>query len=214
MVDIHFFLLAFSSLFTLVNPVGISPAFVTLTQRFPAEDIPNIAFRAIVAATIILCVFGALGELIFSFYHITIHAFRIAGGIIFLRIGINMLESIVPRTKSTPKEQEEALTRNDIALSPVAIPLISGPGAITSSMILAGQADSLARWISLLLAVFLTMLITYIFLRGANPLLRKLGTTGTRIIQRIMGLLLMVIAIQYIINGLTPVLRNILVSSP
>jgi multiple antibiotic resistance protein len=209
-VNISFFFFAFSSLFTLVNPVGISPAFVGLTRRFPPEDIPKIALRGTLAATIILFIFALLGDLIFSFYHITIHAFRIAGGIIFLRLGLNMLESVVPRMKSTPREVEEALTRTDVALSPLAIPLISGPGAITSTMILSGQAETLLDQLTLFAAIVLTLALTYVILRGANTFMKKLGTTGTRIIQRIMGLLLMVIAVQFIIDGVTPVMKNIL----
>ena len=209
-MDIGFFLFAFSSLFTLVNPVGISPAFVSLTQRFPPEDIPKIALRGTLAAAVILAIFSVLGELIFSFYHITIHAFRIAGGIIFFRLGSQMLESLVPRTKSTPKEEEEALTRTDIALTPVAIPLIAGPGAITSSMILAGQASGLPQVLSFAAALLLALLTTYLILRGADRFLAKLGTTGTRVIQRIMGLLLMVIAVQFMIDGIKPVLVEII----
>lgn len=212
-MDIAFFLFALSSLFTLVNPVGISPAFVTLTNRFPPGDIPKIVLRATIAAAIILFVFAGVGDLIFSFYHITIHAFRIAGGIIFFRLGFHMLESVVPRTKSTPKEQEEALTRTDIALSPVAIPLIAGPGAITSSMILAGQAETITSRIALYTAIVITLAVTYLILRGADKFLKKLGTTGMRVIQRIMGLLLMVIAVQFVIDGLTPVVQNILTAA-
>ena len=209
-MDISFFLFAFSSLFTLVNPVGISPAFVSLTQRFPPDDVPRIALRGAVAAAVILFVFAGVGQLIFSFYHITIHAFRIAGGIIFFRLGLNMLESVVSRSKSTPKEQEEALTRTDIALSPVAIPLIAGPGAITSAMILAGQAKTITGKLSLFLAITLTLAVTYLILRGADTFLKKLGTTGTRVIQRIMGLLLMVIAVQFVIDGIKPIMTDIL----
>ncbi|UCD38585.1 MAG: NAAT family transporter [Fidelibacterota bacterium] len=209
-MDIPFFVFAFSSLFTLVNPVGISPAFVSLTQRFPPGDVPKIALRGTLAAAFILFVFALIGDLIFSFYHITIHAFRIAGGIIFFRLGFHMLESVVSRTKSTPKEEAEALTRTDIALSPLAIPLIAGPGAITSSMILAGQAETLPTQTALYVAIILTLLVTYLILRGADTFLKKLGTTGTRVIQRIMGLLLMVIAVQFIIDGVTPVMKTIL----
>jgi len=209
-VDVPFFLLALSSLFTLVNPVGISPAFVSLTQRFPPEDRPKIALRGVLAAGIILSIFGGLGELIFSFFHITIHAFRVAGGIIFFRLGLNMLESVIPRTKSTPKEQEEALTRADIALSPVAIPLIAGPGAITSSMILVGQAHNVQQLMSFITALVLTLVVTYLILAGADRFIARLGTTGTRVIQRIMGLLLMVIAVQFILDGLKPVLVEII----
>jgi len=209
-VDFPFFLLAFSSLFTLVNPIGISPAFISITSRFPPEDIRKIAFKATLAAAIILILFGLLGDLIFSFFGVTIHAFRIAGGIIFLRIGLNMLESIPSRTRATPMEEQEALTRDDIAFSPLAIPIIAGPGAITSIMILSGQANTLEQKGALAASLLITLLITYGVLQGSNQLVQRIGTTGIRIIQRIMGLILMVIAVQFIIDGLTPVVKSML----
>lgn len=209
-MDVGFFIFAFSSLFALVNPIGISPAFVSLTQRFPSNEVPGIAARGTFAATVILLVFALIGDLIFSFYGITIHAFRIAGGILFFRAGLKMLESIASRTRSTPKEQEEALTRHDVAVSPIAIPLIAGPGAITSSMILASQTHDITRVVSFLAALLGVMTATYLILRGADRLLNRIGTTGSRVIQRLMGLLIMVIAVQYIIDGVSPVLTEIL----
>ena len=193
-----------------MNPLGISPAFISLTSRFSSKDVHAIARRASLAATLILIIFTLIGDLIFSFYGITIHAFRIAGGILFFRSGLKMLESIQSRTRSTPKEQEEALTKNDLAVSPIGIPLIAGPGAITAAMILAGQIGDLKRVISFGVALASVMLLTYLVLRSAEFLRNRLGTTGTRVIQRLMGLLIVVIAVQYIINGVTPVMQNIL----
>lgn len=210
MLDGAFFLFAFSSLFALVNPIGIAPAFVSMTSSFSPRDMRSIARRASIAALVILLLFALLGDLIFSFYGITIHAFRIAGGILFFRAGLKMLESIPSRTRSTPKEAEEALTRSDMAVSPIGIPLIAGPGAITSSMILASQTTDMPRLGAFLAALILVMLSTYIILRGADGLLRRIGTTGTRVIQRLMGLLIVVIAVQYIIDGITPVVVEII----
>ena len=136
-MDLSFFLFSLSSLFALVNPIGISPMFVSMTERFSEGDVRNIAGRAVLAALVILIIFSVLGDLIFSLYGITLHAFRIVGGILFFRTGLKMLESITSRTRTTPKEAAEALTKHDIAISPIAIPVIAGPGAITSSMILA-----------------------------------------------------------------------------
>lgn len=209
-MNLSFFLFAFSSLIALVNPVGISPVFVTLTQRFPAKDIPGIALRSTFSALVILVTFAAIGDFIFSFFGITLHAFRIVGGILFFRSGLKMLESIPSRTRSTPKEQEEALHRQDLAITPIGIPLIAGPGAITSSMILASHAENIGSKLSLLAAMVAVLFVTYLVLRGADTMLSKIGTTGARVIQRIMGLLLMVIAVQFVIDGVTPVLQNIL----
>ena len=209
-MDISFFLFSFSSLFALVNPIGISPAFVSFTERFSKDDVLSIAKRSVMAALLILLLFAVLGDLIFSLYGITIHAFRIVGGILFFRSGLKMLESIPSRTRTTPKEEKEALTKHDIAISPIAIPLIAGPGAITSSMILFSHADTMPMIFAFGSALLLVMLATYFILRGAEKLLDKIGTTGSRVIQRLMGLLLMVIAVQFIIDGVTPVAQEIL----
>ena len=141
-----------------------------------------------------------MGNIIFTFYGITVYAFKIAGGILFLRIGINMLEAKVSRTKSTPKESEEASENDDIALTPIGIPLIAGPGAITSVMILAAQANSFDQKVIFYLNIVITLFITFMILKLGKKLTRKLGTAGLRVIERIMGLILMVVAIQFIID--------------
>ena len=115
-----------------------------------------------------------------------------------------MVESRLPRTKSTPKEEEEALTKEDIAYSPIGIPLIAGPGAITSVMILSEKVNTIHDKIIFILAIAICMILTYMILLAANKLSDKIGTTGLRIIQRIMGIILMVISVQFIIDGLTP----------
>ncbi|MBC8174166.1 MAG: NAAT family transporter [Candidatus Marinimicrobia bacterium] len=206
----EFTLLSFSTLITLINPLGITPIFLVLTSRLNKSERKSVAKKGILAATTILLVFALIGTYIFKLYSITIDAFRIMGGIIFFRSGLRMLEAKVSRTRSTPKEEEEGLLSEDIAISPVAIPLIAGPGAITASMILSGNATTLIHYLILILMIFLVMAITYFILLGADKLSTKLGTTGMRIIQRLMGIILMVIAVQFVINGVTPILTNIL----
>ena len=155
-----------------------------------------------------LIVFSLIGNIIFSFFGITLHAFRIAGGILFFRIGINMLESKVSRTKSTPKESEEALDKDEIAYTPIGIPLIAGPGAITSVMILSSEATTIPLKLVFFLNIFIVMALTYFIFRTAEYMSKRFGTTGLRILQRIMGLILMVIAVQFIIEGITPIVHG------
>ena len=119
-----------------------------------------------------------------------------------------MLEAKVSRTKSTPKESEEASGNDDIALTPIGIPLIAGPGAITSVMILAAQAISFDQKVIFYLNIIITLLITFMILKLGKKLTRKLGTAGLRVIERIMGMILMVVAIQFIIDGLNTVITN------
>ena len=201
-----FFILAFSSLFTLVNPVGLSPVFLTMVEQFDVKERRRIAFRGVLTALFILIAFSLIGRLIFTFYGITVSAFKIAGGILFFRTGIHMLEARVSRTRSTPKEETEAETKAEIAYTPIGIPLIAGPGAITSVMILSSEAGSWEFKLVLFIVIILVLSLTFIIFQAADYLSQRFGTTGLRITQRIMGLILMVIAVQFVIDGVEPVI--------
>ncbi len=205
-MEIGFFIFAVSSLFTLVDPLGAAPMFVALTEKYDRADVNRIARKGSIAAGVVLLVFAGLGDYIFSMYHLTLNAFRLTGGVIFFRLGLNMLESIPRRTKSTPKEEAEALQKDDIAVTPIGIPLIAGPGAITSVMILMGESTNLYHKAYVFLAIAIVMVITYYILRGSKALLNKLGTSGSRLIHRLMGMLLMVIAAQFFIDGVSSVI--------
>jgi multiple antibiotic resistance protein len=208
--ELQFFLLCLSTLFTLINPLGITPIFIVMTERFDPAQRVTIARKGTLTAGITLLIFALIGHLIFKLYGITIEAFQIMGGIIFFRSGLRMLEAKVGRTRTTPKEQEESLDHDDIALSPVGIPLITGPGAITAAMLLSGKAPGFSSYLTLLLAIVLVLLLVYLILLGGDKLAKSIGQTGMRIVQRIMGLILMVIAVQFIINGTETVLHRIL----
>ena len=209
-LDISFILLSFSSLFTLLNPIGTAPIILSLTESFDLPAYKKIIRKSLIVACCILLLFAVLGKVIFTFYGITIYAFKIAGGILFLRIGINMVEAKVSRTKSTPKESEEASLSDDIALTPIGMPLIAGPGAITSVMILSAEAVTYGQKIIFYFNIIITLLITYIILSWGKKLTKKLGTSGLRIIERIMGMILMVVAIQFILDGLNIVIESLL----
>ena len=207
-LDLSFILLSFSSLFTLLNPIGTAPIVLSLTQNLNEYEYKKVIRKGILTACFILLLFAFMGKIIFSFYGITVYAFKIAGGILFLRIGINMLEAKVSRTKSTPKESEEAADNDDIALTPIGIPLIAGPGAITSVMILSSQANSFQHKIIFYANIILTLFIAYLVLSLGKKITRKLGTAGLRVIERIMGMILMVVAIQFIVDGLNIVIKD------
>ena len=163
----EFILLCFSTLFTLVNPIGIAPIYLTLTERFlslsPENHQKSIAKKGTLTGFIVLVIFAYLGRYIFAIYSISIDAFRIMGGIIFFRSGLKMLDSITPRTRITPSETEESLEQEDIAISPIGIPIVTGPGAITAAMILAGQANTVAEQLILLIAISIVLLIYNLF---------------------------------------------------
>ena len=132
------------------------------------------------------------------------------GGIIFFRNGLRMLEAKVGRSRTTPAEQEESQESNEIAISPIGIPLIAGPGAITASMLLSSQAPQLYSYGTLVFSIFLVLMVVYLILRNGDLITTVLGTTGMRVIQRLMGLILLVIAVQFIINGVLSVIKPLL----
>ena len=207
-INISFFIISFSSLFALINPLGISPILLSITENLNNEEYNRTIKKGIFFATILLLIFACMGEVIFKFYGITIHAFKIAGGILFFRTGTNMLHAKTPRTRTTPKETLEASEIEDISIAPIGIPIIAGPGAITSVMLLSHQANSLYERVFFYFNIIFVLLLTYYILKVAKTISKKFGTTWIRIIQRIMGLILMVLAIQFIINGIDPIVKS------
>ena len=168
----------------------------------------TIALKGVLTALVVLIIFTFLGRLVFSFFSITVSGFKIAGGILFFRTGIHMLEARVSRTRSTPKEETEAETKAEIAYTPIGIPLIAGPGAITSVMILSSEAGSWEFKLVLFIVIILILSLTFIIFQAADYLSQRFGTTGLRITQRIMGLILMVIAVEFVISGIEPIILS------
>ena len=199
--EIQFFIFCLTTLFTLINPIGISPILIIMTERFSKKEKINIAQKGSLTAFITLILFSLLGSVIFNFFGITIEAFQIMGGILFFRNGLRMLDSKIGRSRTTPAEQEESEESDDIAVSPIGIPLIAGPGAITAAMLLSSQTPQLYSYFTLIFSIFFVLSLVYLILRNGDLILKLLGTTGIRIIQRLMGLILMVIAVQFVING-------------
>jgi len=211
--EFHFFILCLTTLFTLINPIGIAPVLLVMTERFSKQDRINIAKTGSLTAFLTLIIFSILGSVIFNFFGITIEAFQIMGGILFFRSGLKMLDAKLSRSRTTPTEQEESQESDDIAISPIGIPLIAGPGAITASMLLSSQTPQLYSYATLGVSILLVLSIVYLILRSGNIILRALGYTGMRIIQRLMGLILMVIAVQFIIDGVLTVVEPIINNS-
>ena len=208
--EFEFFILCLTTLFTLINPIGIAPILIVMTERFSKKERINIAWIGSITAFLTLVVFSIVGSVIFNIFGITIEAFQIMGGIIFFRNGLRMLEAKVGRSRTTPAEQEESQESNEIAISPIGIPLIAGPGAITASMLLSSQAPQLYSYGTLVFSIFLVLMVVYLILRNGNLIITFLGTTGMRVIQRLMGLILLVIAVQFVINGVLSVITPLL----
>ena len=205
--ETQFFIFCLTTLFTLINPIGIAPLLVVMTERFTKNERIKIAKKGSGTALITLLLFAILGSLIFSFFGITIEAFQIMGGILFFRNGLRMLDAKVGRSRTTPAEQEESQESDDIAISPIGIPLIAGPGAITATMLLSSQTPHIHSYLTLGLSILIVLAFVYIILRNGDVLMKVLGTSVMRIIQRLMGLILLVIAVQFVINGTVSVIK-------
>jgi len=204
---LKFFIIAFTSLFALVNPIGFSPMFISLVDNMDPQEKKQIATKGVLTAGLTLTIFLFIGELIFQFFGITIEAFKIAGGILFMRSSFNLIEVKKSRTRTTPAEEENMLNKDDIAYTPIGIPLIAGPGAITSIMVLSTSNPNITYKICLFLVIILTMLLTLFILRMSSKITQKIGTSGLRIIQRIMGIILLTISVQFIIDGIKTIIK-------
>tara|TARA_B100001778_G_C18587216_1_gene630480 strand:- start:286 stop:945 length:660 start_codon:yes stop_codon:yes gene_type:complete len=211
--ETQFFIFCLTTLFTLINPIGITPLLVVMTERFSKDERINIAKKGSLTAFTTLILFAILGSFIFNFFGITIEAFQIMGGILFFRNGLRMLDAKVGRSRTTPAEQEESQESNDIAISPIGIPLIAGPGAITATMLLSSQTPQLYSYATIGISISVVLSFVYLILRNGDVLIRVLGTSIMRIIQRLMGLILLVIAVQFVINGTVSVLKPLIKAS-
>jgi multiple antibiotic resistance protein len=197
-----FFLTAFVSLFAIVDAIGNATIFLSITPNHTPSERASLATKASIAVFFILTVFALLGHRIFDFFGITIDAFRIAGGLILLKISMDMLEVKLTRTRHTPEEERESMGREDIAIIPLAMPMLSGPGAISTVVVLAGQADTLERLGLLELAIFLNAVVVFLVLRSSAGIVIFMRETGLRLFTRILGIVLASIAIQFIVTGI------------
>ncbi len=202
---VRFSLLALSSILFLVDPFAAIPSFLAITQNADAARRRRMARKGAVTCFIVLTSFAIAGQLIFRMFGITLPAFEVAGGLILLLIGLDMLEARRSPTQETHGDTEEATTKEDAGIVPLGIPMLAGPGAISSVMVLVGQVPSLWHWemAAILLSIVFTCIVTYFVLAAAGRVRQALGETGIRILVRIMGLLLVALAMQYFVNGLT-----------
>ncbi len=199
---LQFSVVAFTSIFFLVDPFAAIPAFLVMTADESRCDRRRLARRAAITCFLVLSCFALAGSLIFKAFGITMPAFRIAGGLILLLIGLEMLQAKRSHTQEVPAETQEGVQKEDVGVVPLGIPMLAGPGAISTVMVLMGQ--SLWRWQSLVVlgAILVTALASYSILAGADRVRKFLGETGIRILMRMMGLLLTAIAVQFVLNGL------------
>ena len=202
---VRFAVLALSSIFFLVDPFAAIGSFLAITSGVDEVRRKRMARKAAFTCFIVLTSFALAGQLIFRMFGITLPAFEIAGGLILLLIGLDMLEAKRSATQEATGDTEEASLKEDAGIVPLGIPMLAGPGAISSVMVLVGQVPNLWNWemCAILGSIALTSLISYWVLAGASRVRTVLGETGIRILVRIMGLLLVALAMQFFVNGLT-----------
>jgi multiple antibiotic resistance protein len=198
----EFALLALTSIFFLVDPFGVVPLFLAVTSDASVAERRHVARKSALTCAIILCVFALAGSLIFRLFGITLPAFKIAGGIILLQIGIDMLQAKQSGQRSTPEETQEGTAKEDASIIPLGMPMLAGPGAISTVMVLIGESHTMWRRGVVYAAILVTSFAAYLVLAGAGRVRRYMGETGIRILMRLMGLLLVALAVQFIANGL------------
>ncbi len=200
---VGFSVLALSSIFFLVDPFAAIGSFLAITAGVDRARRKRMAGKACLTCFIVLASFALAGQLIFKMFGITLPAFEIAGGLILMLIGIDMLEAKRSPTQESSSETEEGAHKEDAGIVPLGIPMLAGPGAISSVMVMVGQAASYWQMGAILGSIGITALASYGVLSGAERLQKLLGETGIRILVRIMGLLLVALAMQFFVNGLT-----------
>ncbi|MGE3332115.1 MAG: MarC family protein [Rhodospirillaceae bacterium] len=197
-------LTAFVNFIVIIDPIGVVPFFMSHTAHLDAADRRATALKSITIAAAILLVFTVIGQPLLHYLGVSVAAFRIAGGVLLLLLAVDMVlvkESGIRAT--TPKEEEEATHRPDVAVFPLAVPLIAGPGAITSVILLQSQnAGSFAGQSVVAGVMIVVLLITGLMFLVAGPIMRMLGVTGINVMTRVLGIILAALAVSNILEGL------------
>ena len=205
---ITFGILCFTTFFTIINPIGVMPVFMTMTKELDKKDRNLTAKKAILTSFITLVVFAFSGQILFNFFGISVNSFRVVGGVIFFLMGMDMLQARLGTVKVKPEEIKTYVS--DISITPLAIPMITGPGAITNVIVLMEDAKEIEYKLVLLVAILLVFAITLSILLSATKIIKILGTTGNNVLMRLMGLIIMVIAVEFFLSGFKPILKDIL----
>lgn len=198
-MDTAFLISAFVTLFVVIDPIGLTPVFIALTPGMTAQQRRAIAIRATVIAAGLLFLFAFLGEQVLGFIGISMPAFRIAGGILLFLTALDML--FERRTKRR-EDQADVDDAPDPSVFPIAIPLIAGPGAIASIILLAGQAEGAVGMTSVLGVMVGVLMIVFLLFLSAPIIERALGKTGIVVVTRLLGMLLAALSVQFVLDGI------------
>ncbi len=196
-MELKFALKAFVSIFIIVDPLGLVPYFITLTSGYSPSRRKRTIHLAIMTTIFVLTAFALFGNQILKLFGITIPAFRIAGGFIIFMVAIQMLQAQRTRLKATPEEEAHSYEQEEIGVVPLGTPMLAGPGAITTVIVLSESN----LWV-ILASILITALLAYVILLQANRISNLLGPTGLNIFIRLMGLVLAAVSVQFVIDGI------------
>ena len=203
-------LLIFTSFFTLINPLSSMPVFMAMTVNLSTKKRRKTAKKATLVAFFTLLFFAFSGQILFNFFGISVNSFRIVGGVIFFAMGWDMLQARLAHVKHTDDEDKIDAYVEDISITPLAIPMICGPGAITNAIVLMEDAHTLPQKIVLVGVIMFVLLLTYLIYIGGSKIIDKLGETGNKVMMRLMGLIVMVIAVEFFFSGLKPIVMEMI----
>ncbi|MGH8012986.1 MAG: YchE family NAAT transporter [Candidatus Binataceae bacterium] len=197
------------SLFVIADPIGAIPIFISLTESHAARDRRRITRVAALSVAVVLLASLFLGQPLLQFFGISIASFRVAGGILIMLMAIAMLQARHSRARHAPEEANEAAIKEDIGVVPLAIPLIAGPGAISTIIIYAHQATTWLDTLALVIISVIIALSVWLALLLADPIKRLLGATGINVVTRLLGLILAAVAVEFIASGLAQLLPGL-----
>lgn len=203
-------LLIFTSFFTLINPLSSMPVFMTMTVNLSPKKRKKTAKKATLVAFFTLLLFAFSGQILFNFFGISVNSFRIVGGVIFFAMGWDMLQARLAHMKHTDDEDKIDAYVDDISITPLAIPMICGPGAITNAIVLMEDAVTVPQKVLLISIIAVVLILTYLIYVGGSKIIGFLGETGNKVMMRLMGLIVMVIAVEFFFSGLKPIVLGML----
>jgi multiple antibiotic resistance protein len=197
-----FSLLSLSAIFFVVDPMGVIPIFIAMTRNDSEERRARLARRAAITAFWILTLFALAGTFVFKVLGVSLAAFKVAGGVLLLLTSIEMLKAQEQRTRMTAEEEQESIDKEDVAIFPLAIPLLAGPGSIATVTTLMAKAGRVIFAIPVILSIAVTCYASYLMLRAAGRIAQVLGVTGLSVMNRVIGLVIGAIAVQFMFDGL------------
>ncbi len=206
--SITLWLLFFTSFFTLMNPLGVMPVFLTMTTGLSQRKRRATAIKASITAFFTLVIFAFGGQLLFDFFGISVAGLKVVGGILFLFMGYDMLNARLSLTKLATDEVDDYV--DDISVTPLGIPMIAGPGSITNAIILMDQSRTVSQKAILISAIFVVIFLVLVILLSGTKITKAIGKTGNKVMMKLMGLIVMVIAVEFFFTGIEPYIRKIL----